>query len=184
MQKNVKAALQHTKYKKSEYTIHSILLLEMIHQPSDNIIPRSRNRLQRAQHTPQTHRTRLHHRLLQHDHHRLEPPQHVRRPVPQRLVRLGRADPEIRPCCQTFRVLRGGTTPVFDEYGWGGPYAFPEIDERVVGCEEPHAFFHAHRGREDGSRRRRRCRGVAVNVKRQLLKVDEFFVVRHSLNFA
>jgi len=148
----------------------------MIHQPSDNIIPRSRNRLQRTQHTPQTHRLGLHHRLFQHDHHRLQPPQHIRRPMPHRLVRPRRPNPEIRPYRQTLRV-RG--TPVLDEHGRGGTHAFPEVREGVVRREEPHASLHAHRGREDGLRRR-----TAVHVERHPLEVDEFLVVRHPLELA
>ena len=45
--------------------------------------------------------------------------------------------------------------------------------------EEPHAFLHTHRGREDGP-----CRCTAVNVERHFLEVDEFFVVRYPLELA
>lgn len=45
--------------------------------------------------------------------------------------------------------------------------------------EEPHASLHAHRGREDGPRRR-----TPVDVERHLLEVDELLVVRHPLEFA
>lgn len=148
----------------------------MIHQPRDNIIPRARNRLQRTQHTPQTHRIRLHHGFLQHNHHRLQPPQHIRRPMPHRLVCLCCANPEIRPCRQTLRV---GRTSVLEEHGRSGAHAFPEVYERVVRRKEPHAFFHAHRRREDGPRT-----WAAVDVDRHLLEVDEFLIARYPLELA